>query len=66
MVKVKVLEVDIRRRRIALSMRLGDSSREHISTLRKTEPAGGPRPAKSDSPKSGALADAFNRARRPR
>lgn len=63
-VKVKVLEVDIKRRRIALSMRLDDSSRDHLPAPRKAETGKGQRQVKSTPPSSGTLADAFARARR--
>ncbi len=37
-VKVKVLEVDLKRRRVALTMRLTDKSKEHVSPSMKHEP----------------------------
>ncbi|MDH5359159.1 MAG: RNA-binding transcriptional accessory protein [Gammaproteobacteria bacterium] len=69
-VKVKVLEVDVKRKRVALTMRLTDDSRDH---------AGGAAPAKEKPRRSssekkqgssagaggmGALADAFARAKK--
>ncbi|WP_353315950.1 Tex family protein [Candidatus Albibeggiatoa sp. nov. NOAA] len=45
-VKVKVLEVDLKRRRVALTMRLTDKSKEHVSPNMKHEPA-----TKSQKPK---------------
>jgi uncharacterized protein len=60
-VKVKVLEVDLARKRVALSMRLGEttSSRREVAPPRARSPgAAMPRPA-------GALAMAFAKTRRP-
>jgi protein Tex len=59
-VKVKVMEVDIARKRIALSMRLKDTARprEDVGSARSPRPA-----AVRQSPAPGnALADAFSRA----
>ena len=70
-VKVKVLEVDVKRQRIALTMRLSDSPAKDASSGRgrSTEPApsrsGGTRPAHSQRPQreeqqpAGAMAAAF-------
>ncbi len=70
-VKVKVLEVDLGRKRIGLSMRLDEtpapqSERPARRDERRGPPQGGkPGPAKPASPPAGgALADAFARARR--
>ncbi|MCW8955458.1 MAG: RNA-binding transcriptional accessory protein [Gammaproteobacteria bacterium] len=65
-VKVKVMEVDIQRRRIGLSMRLEDDSREQVSDIRKD---GGKRkqqpqrqqPEVANSAMADALAQAFKR-----
>jgi uncharacterized protein len=67
-VKVKVLEVDVARKRIALSMRLDDAP-EARSAGRGPSPTRGnpsPRPEPSGSRGGGALADAFARAGAPR
>lgn len=37
-VKVKVMEVDVQRKRIGLSMRLDDDSREQVSNIKKDKP----------------------------
>lgn len=68
-VKVKVLEVDIKRRRIALTMRLADPLQPETSTRREPAPKradkGGARPAKpagresAPPPGNSAMADAF-------
>jgi len=62
-VKVKVLEVDLKRQRIALSMRL--SERPAPTPRPAVAPAGPalPKPAAVDTANS-ALAEAFARARR--
>ena len=60
-VKVKVLEVDARRRRIALSMRLDDAAgtNERAPTPRPRKPAA----ARQEPPRAdGAMADALRRA----
>jgi uncharacterized protein len=70
-VKVKVLEVDQQRKRIALTMRLDDSAkrtRDENAGDRRREPAA--RPAQREQPKrrepeaagNGAMAEAFARA----
>ncbi|MEQ8857965.1 MAG: Tex family protein [Pseudomonadales bacterium] len=79
-VRVKVLEVDVARRRIGLSMRLGDATpqadrqaapRNHRGSdkPRKDKPGKGNQRAAqrkaSAPPPRGAMADAFARARRP-
>jgi uncharacterized protein len=73
-VKVKVMEVDLKRRRVALSMRLSDNSKDYVPNTQRE--AGGPRstgkggkPARQFEDKTppafgGALADAFAKARR--
>ena len=63
-VKVKVMEVDVQRKRIGLSMRLDDDSRDHAAdkntTAGKKTSTRKPRPAKQQaSAPSGALADAL-------
>lgn len=67
-VKVKVLEVDIKRRRIGLSMRLDDPATAAAPRPQEPapqRPARQPRaPAASAPAAGGALADAFARARR--
>ncbi|MEP6940946.1 MAG: helix-hairpin-helix domain-containing protein, partial [Rudaea sp.] len=74
-VKVKVLEVDLARKRIALTMRLDDPIAEPRTSARaaSAEPSGGaprPTPHKSSAAKgasvasNNALADAFAKARR--
>ena len=66
-VKVKVLEVDLQRRRVALTMRLGDASpRARPQAGRQSAPARSdpqPRsPATSEQPGNGTMADALKRA----
>ncbi len=63
-VKVKVLAVDLKRRRIALSLRLGDDSRDQLPSGHRPDPAKRQqtRPAKAES--QSALAEAFAKARR--
>ncbi|WP_127478035.1 Tex family protein [Sulfurivermis fontis] len=67
-VKVKVLEVDVKRRRIALTMRLSDDQREHDSSaMSKERPAKGgkPRHERRDAPApGGVMAEAFARLKR--
>ena len=46
-VKVKVLEVDLKRRRIALSMRLGDDSRDYVAPQKRSRGAAEARPCPS-------------------
>ncbi|MEZ5591072.1 MAG: Tex family protein [Gammaproteobacteria bacterium] len=66
-VKVKVMSVEIERKRIALSMRLQDDSREHQAQAPARKPTAKPqrstpRPKAKANP-AGALADAFQRAK---
>jgi len=65
-VRVKVLEVDSKRRRIALTMRLTDDSREYAPSKRHAEAPRGKQPSLSQAQvnPSGALAEAFAKARR--
>jgi uncharacterized protein len=73
-VKVKVLEIDLQRQRIALSMRLrdpatGGPSRKAENAPRPERRERGARPApspKPEPPRPGALAEAFARARQAR
>ncbi len=60
-VKVKVLEVDIRRKRIALTMRLGDSARDHAGSagVRHEPSSGKPRRHKPRTEPQNALAAAL-------
>jgi uncharacterized protein len=73
-VRVKVLDVDLKRKRIALTMRLNDDSRDHKAEHKTDERAARPKtdksgrnhrtarePAKPSEPQ-GAMADAFRRA----
>lgn len=65
-VKVKVLEVDVARKRIALSMRLHDDA---PSNARRTAPSTdnhkrAPRPSKSSTVPEGAMAAAFGKLRK--
>ncbi|TCO77343.1 uncharacterized protein EV699_12629 [Plasticicumulans lactativorans] len=63
-VKVKVLEVDVKRRRIALTMRLADDRRERVApTPREAPPRAGKGAAPPAKPAGGSLADAFARAK---
>jgi uncharacterized protein len=71
LVKVKVMSVDLPRRRIGLSMRLGDDSTQASTSPApaKVQPAQAPFPHRAETPKparAGALADAFARAKAQR
>ena len=65
LVKVKVMEVDVKRRRIALTMRLEDDSRDQIKqTPRDTPRAQNTQRDRSRSPEpagNSAMADAFSK-----
>ncbi|NJN45477.1 MAG: S1 RNA-binding domain-containing protein, partial [Candidatus Competibacteraceae bacterium] len=63
-VKVKVLEVDLKRKRIALTMRLADASREYIPPSRSESGRKPPRPQHSEPAQPSALAQAFAQARK--
>ena len=71
-VRVKVLEVDVKRRRIARTMRRADQARDHqpgagkpAGTARSGRPPQAQPPARAQKPAGGgAFADAFARARR--
>ncbi len=65
-VKVKVMEVDIQRRRIGLSMRLEDDSRDQVKDVkrdgpRQQKPKQKPQPNVTNSAMADALAQAFKR-----
>ncbi len=67
-VKVKVMEVDINRKRIGLSMRLDDDSRSQVADIQKERPGNNRRkskpkaqPAVGNSAMADALAQAFKR-----
>ena len=66
-VKVKVMEVDIKRRRIGLSMRLDDDSREQVKDIKRDAPRkqkadrGRRQPDVTNSAMADALAQAFKR-----
>ncbi len=67
-VKVKVMEVDINRKRIGLSMRLDDESRSQVADIQKERPGNNRRkskpkvqPAVGNSAMADALAQAFKR-----
>jgi uncharacterized protein len=68
LVKVKVMDVDLERRRIALSMRLGERSRDQVRDIRSASTSQKPRersPGKRKErsvPPRGAMADALARA----
>ncbi len=66
LVKVKVLEVDLKRRRIALTMRLDDDPRNHAASERPREPQRQARPQRqAQAPKpAGAMAEAFAKLKR--
>ncbi len=53
-VKVKVMEVDVQRKRIALSMRLDDDSRDQVKDISKDKARGQRRPQKHNAQKSGS------------
>lgn len=62
-VKVKVLEVDLKRKRIALTLRLQDDSRDYVPPGRRREQSGKRSPAVKPAPTaSGALANALSKA----
>jgi len=63
-VKVKVLEVDVARKRVALTMRLQDEVKpaKPASTQVSTQARVRPEPGKAPTPAGGALADAWQRA----
>ena len=74
-VKVKVLEVDLQRKRVALTMRLSDKAKEHQEERRGGErparrPAQGARgpkarePRREQAPANSAMADAFAKLKR--
>ena len=66
-VKVKVLEVDLQRKRVALTMRMDDPVGETKSATdarRDTRAATAKPPAQKPAPSSNAFADAFARAKR--
>ncbi|GAB6041242.1 Tex family protein [Endothiovibrio diazotrophicus] len=70
-VKVKVLEVDLQRKRVALTMRLTDSAKEHAGggerRERPAKGARGPKPQERRNeapPANSAMADAFARLKR--
>jgi uncharacterized protein len=66
-VKVKVLEVDVKRRRVALTMRLSDDQRDHVSSAPKDRPARGGKPRqdqRSAPAAGGAMAEAFAKLKR--
>jgi protein Tex len=65
-VKVKVLEVDLLRKRVALTMRLDDPVGEAKPAGRRADSRGTPAkvPAQKPAPVNSAFADAFSRARR--
>lgn len=77
-VKVKVLEVDLKRKRVALTMRLGDevrpakkdtASANSVSTKhkpRQTARARAGKPQQDQAPQNGSMADAFARAKKGR
>jgi len=60
-VKVKVLEVDVKRKRIALTMKLNADSREYEAPTTRA-PASRQQQKKQDAEPAGSMADAFARA----
>ncbi len=66
-VKVKVLEVDVARKRISLTMKLGESPRRDGPRDNRFEGAGrGQRAPKQDAPSSTTMAGAFAKLQGPR
>ncbi|WP_374335935.1 Tex family protein [Leeia sp.] len=63
-VKVKVLEVDLPRQRIALTMRLGDEVKPAAAPGNSRSPTPARKPASAAAPANTALADAFARLKR--
>jgi len=62
LVKVKVLEVDVERKRIALSMRLNDKTAEKKEAAAK--PSKSNKPTKASAPVNGAMAALFANAKK--
>ena len=63
-VKVKVLEVDPKRKRIALTMRLSDSAASNSEPRSRRAPEPRIRPQRESAPAGSAMADAFARLKR--
>ncbi|MBE9559641.1 MAG: RNA-binding transcriptional accessory protein [Proteobacteria bacterium] len=71
-VKVKVMDVDPKRKRIALSMRLNDdirdqerqSSSQNTAAQKRRQVAKASKPAARQAPQNGSMADAFARAKK--
>jgi len=67
-VKVKVLEVDLKRKRVALTMRMSDDHREHKADRPQRDdrrPGRNRAPQRHQEPKpAGAMAEAFARLKR--
>jgi uncharacterized protein len=68
-VKVKVMEVDLDRKRISLSMRMGDEPGKAAAPARERQPKrnhpSGKSPRDPNADAGGALAAAFAKARKP-
>jgi uncharacterized protein len=64
-VKVKVMEIDLKRKRVALTMRLNEQARDQITDIAKT-PAKTGRVAKQETPDNfgNAFAQAFEKAKK--
>ncbi len=64
-VKVKVMEVDLQRRRVGLSMRLSDDARDRPAEMSRERgrPAKAPRTPREEKP-AGAMAEAFAKLKR--
>jgi len=64
-VKVKVMEIDLKRKRVALTMRLNEQARDQITDMVKT-PAKSNRSTKQETENTGnAFALAFEKAKKP-
>jgi len=57
-VKVKVMEVDIPRKRVGLSMRMGDTPGEKIDGARGSRPGSAPRSSQGNAPRKESAAPA--------
>jgi len=66
LVKVKVMQVDIKRKRIGLTMRLGDDHRDQVSEKPRdrNQPRSKPQHKKNQQAPQGAMADAFAKLKR--
>ncbi len=66
LVKVKVMQIDIKRKRVGLTMRLGDDHRDQVveKPRERNQPRSKPQHKKSQQAPQGAMADAFAKLKR--